>query len=85
MLLKKPGVFAVNKLWAIILFKVDFNQNNKRLGWECMYKAEELEVVTLEQFGSRKAKAAIDHCLNKRLTFDLIYASLFSIFATYCE
>jgi hypothetical protein len=36
-----------------------------------MYTAEPLQVVTKEQYGSRKNKAAIEQCLNKRLTFDL--------------
>jgi hypothetical protein len=36
-----------------------------------MYTAEQLQVVAKEQYGSRKNKAAIKQCLNKRLTFDL--------------
>jgi hypothetical protein len=36
-----------------------------------MYTAEQLQVVAKEQYGTRKNKAAIEQCLNKRLTFDL--------------
>ncbi len=36
-----------------------------------MYTAEQLQVVAKERYGSRKNKAAIEQCLNKRLTFDL--------------
>jgi hypothetical protein len=36
-----------------------------------MYTAEQLQVVAKEQYWSRKHKAAIEQCLNKRLTFDL--------------
>ena len=36
-----------------------------------MYTAERLNLVAKEQYGSRKHKAAIEKCLNKRLTFDL--------------
>jgi hypothetical protein len=61
MLLKLPGNFNVEKMRAILLFEADFNFNNKRWG-----------LLAEEQYGSRKRLAAIDHCLNKRLTFDLI-------------
>jgi hypothetical protein len=36
-----------------------------------MFTAERLQLVAKEQYGSRKGKAAIEQCLNKRLTFDL--------------
>ena len=71
MLTKQAGNYHVNKLRAIILFEADFNQNNKHLGRYAMYKAEELQLLAIEQFGSRKYLSAIDHCINKRLTFDL--------------
>jgi Reverse transcriptase (RNA-dependent DNA polymerase) len=37
-----------------------------------MWYAEARDLLAQEQYGSRKKLAAIDHCLNKRLTFDLI-------------
>jgi len=72
MLEKKAGNFNVEKLRAILLFEPDFNQNNKRLGREMMYFAEDLDLLAKEQNGSRKGLRAISQCLNKRLTFDLL-------------
>ena len=60
-----------DKLGAILLYEANFNQNNKKLGRDMMYTAEQLQVVAKERYGSRKNKAAIEQCLNKRLTFDL--------------
>jgi hypothetical protein len=72
MLEKKPGNFQVDKLRAILLYEPDFNHNNKRLGRDAMYYAEELEQIAKEQYGSRKNRAANDQCLNKELTTDLL-------------
>ena len=58
MLEKKTGNFRVDKLRAILLYKADFNQNNKKLGREMMYTAEDLKVIAKEQFGSRSANLA---------------------------
>jgi hypothetical protein len=71
MLEKEKRNFRVDKLRAILLFEAAFDQKNKKLGREMMYTAERLQQVAKEQYGSRKNKAAIDQCLNKRLTFDL--------------
>jgi hypothetical protein len=71
MLEKKKGYFRVDKLRAILLYEANFNQNNKKLGRDMMYTAEQLQVVVKEQYGSLKHKAAIEQWLNKRLTFDL--------------
>jgi hypothetical protein len=72
MLEKKKGYFRVDKLNAILLYEANFNQNNKKkLGRDMMYTAEQLQVVAKEQYRSRKNKAAIEQCLNKRPTFDL--------------
>jgi hypothetical protein len=73
MLEKKKGDFRVDKLRAILLYKANFNQNNKKLGRDMMYTADQLQVVAKEQYGSRKHKSAIEQCLNKRLTFDLAH------------
>ena len=72
MLVKKKGDYRVSKLRAILLYEADFNQNNKRLGREMMYYAEDLKNIAPEQYGSRKNHTAIDHGLNKQLTFDLM-------------
>jgi hypothetical protein len=72
MLLKQKNNFHVNKLRAILLFEADFNHNNKRLGRTMMAHAEANNWLAPEQYGSRKQVSAIDHCLNKRLSFDII-------------
>jgi endonuclease/exonuclease/phosphatase family metal-dependent hydrolase len=72
MLLKLPGNYNVEKLRAILLFEADFNFNNKRWGRILVWYAEAHGLLADEQYSSRKRLAAIDHCLNKRLTFDII-------------
>jgi hypothetical protein len=71
MLEKKPGVKQLSTLRAILLFEADFNQNNKRLGREMLFRAEKANVVAIEQYGSRNNMSATDQSLNKALTFDL--------------
>ena len=72
MLEKQKGNYRVDKLRAILLYEADFNQNNKKLGREMMFKAEDLRAIAKEQFGSRSRLTAIDQSLNKRLTYDII-------------
>ena len=72
MLEKQAMNFWVDKLRAILLYEADFNQNNKKFGREMMYTAEDLQAIAPEQFGSRAGLTAIDHSLNKRLTYDII-------------
>ena len=72
MLEKKKGIRRVDKLRAILLYEADFNQNNKMIGRNMMYTAEDLNLIAKEQYGSRKSLSAIDHSLNKTLTYDLI-------------
>jgi hypothetical protein len=71
MLEKKAGIRQLQTLRAILLYEADFNQNNKRLGQEILYRAEAGNSVAIEQFGSRKNMSATDQSLNKALTFDL--------------
>ena len=71
MLQKKLDKFEVMTLHTILLYEPDFNQNNKKLGRDMMYNAEQLKTLAVEQFGSRKALSAVDHALNKVLTFDI--------------
>jgi hypothetical protein len=71
MLEKKPGARQLSKLRAILLYEADFNQNNKRLGREMLYRAERANAVAVEQYGSRKNMSATDQSLNKALTFDI--------------
>jgi hypothetical protein len=49
-----------------------FNHNNKRLGRDVKYYAEDLELIAKEQHGSRKHHAANDQGLNKELTTDAL-------------
>jgi hypothetical protein len=71
MLEKKTGTFRVDNFRAILLYKADFNQNNKKFGREMMYTAEDLKVIAQEQFGSRTGHTSIDQSLNKRITLDI--------------
>jgi len=70
MLEKQVGNMNVEKLWIILLFKGDFNQNNKWLGQAVMFNAEQYLQMALEQYGSQKEKLAGIQCLNKRLLYD---------------
>jgi hypothetical protein len=71
MIEKKPGAQRLDSLRAILLYKADFNQNNKRLGRKMLFQAETNNAVAIEQYGSRKNMSASDQSLNKALTFDL--------------
>jgi hypothetical protein len=75
MLLKQKDNFHVGKLRATLLFEADFNFNNKRIGRALMWNAEDNKWLAPEQYGSRKGFSAIDHCLNKRLSFDILRQS----------
>jgi len=72
MLEKAPGNIKVERLWIILLFEADCNQNNKWLGHAFMKEAELGDLLTVEQYGSRCHKDAITQCLNKRLWYDYI-------------
>jgi hypothetical protein len=72
MLEKQTGNFRVDKLRVILLYEADFNQNNKKLGRDMMYTAEDLRAIAQEQFGSRTDHTSINQSLNKRLTYDII-------------
>ena len=71
MLEKQKGNVNVDKLRTIVLMEAAFNDQNKALGRSMMYYAEQQGIIAKEQFGSRKRMSAIEHCVNKRLTFDL--------------
>jgi hypothetical protein len=68
---KYPGDHRVEKLRVILLYEADFNWQNKRFARQLASYAEHHGLFAPEQFGSRKEKAAIDHGLNKVLTFDI--------------
>ena len=71
MLLKKEGLFFLEKLRTIVLFESDFNFENKRLGREAMSLALAQDLITEEQY-SRPGRSAQDNALNKRLMFDYV-------------
>jgi hypothetical protein len=52
--------------------EADFNFLNKLAGKRIMHNAEQANSIADEQFGSRKAKGAINHAINKQLTLDIM-------------
>ncbi len=71
-ILKKAGVYDVEKMRTIQLMHSAFNMNNKKLGRDVMAFAELHNALAAEQFGSRKNHQAVLAALNKRLTMDLL-------------
>jgi hypothetical protein len=71
-ILKKAGVYDVEKMRTIQLMHAVFNMNNKKLGRDMMKSAEACNILAREQFGSRKHHQSITAALNKRLTMDLL-------------
>jgi hypothetical protein len=65
-ILKKAGVFDIEKMHTIQLMHSAFNINNKKLGRDMMSFAESCKVLAPEQFGSRKNHQSIIAALNKR-------------------
>jgi len=73
MLKKQAGNINIEKLYIILLFEGDFNNNNKWLSCMVMFHAKKLKLVAKEQYGSHKEKAATIQCLNKRLLYDYVW------------
>jgi hypothetical protein len=71
-ILKKAGVYDVEKMRTIQLMHAVFNMNNKKLGRDMMRSAEASNILAREQFGSRKHHQSITAALNKRLTMDIL-------------
>ena len=84
MILKKSGIFDLNKLRTIVLFEADFNYNNKWLGRSMMEAAMKNDQLAKEQY-STPGKKSIDHALNRRLLFDLIRYKKSSLAMTSCD
>jgi hypothetical protein len=53
-ILKKAGVYDIEKMRTISLMDAAFNMNNKQLGKDLMKHAEKLNNLAREQYGSRK-------------------------------
>ena len=69
MILKRAGLFNIDKLRTICLFQSDFNHNNKHLGRQLMKHSVKNNLFAKEQF-SVQGKKSITHALNKTLLFD---------------
>ena len=69
-ILKKAGVYDVEKMRTILLMNAEFNMNNKKLGRDMMINAELHGEIAREQYGSRRHHQCILVALNKRLTMD---------------
>jgi exonuclease III len=84
MILKKSGVFDVNKLRTIVLFEADFNQNNKHFGRSMMKHTVSQGSIATEQY-SVPGKKCIDHVVNRRLIFDIVRYQKSSFAMTSCD
>jgi len=74
MLEKVAGNCTVEKLHIIMLFKADFNNNNKLIGQAVMQNVEWRQEIALEQYEYCNNKAASTQCLSKRLFYNYIQA-----------
>ncbi len=72
MIPKKTNSLRADQLRTIVLLEADFNFLNKIMGKRIMQNAEQAKSVAREQFGSRKAKGAINHAVNKQLALDIM-------------
>ena len=84
MILKKAGLYDVDKLRTIVLYEADFNHNNKWLGKSMMETACKYNKVATEQY-SIPGRKAIDHALNRRLVFDITRYQKSSLAMTSCD
>jgi hypothetical protein len=71
-ILKKSGVYHVNKMHLIQLMRSDFQINNKMLGRRMLAHAEKYGTIEADQHGSQKHHQAILACLNKVLLADVM-------------
>ena len=84
MILKKAGLFDLDKLRTLCLFQADHNHNNKFLGKEMMSHALKNSCIAPEQY-SVTGKKAISHALNKTLLFDNIRYNKGCLSLTSCD
>ena len=71
-ILKKAGVYDIDKMRTITLMDAAYNMNNKQLGKDLLSHAEKLGNLAREQYGSRKNHQACTAATNKVLTMDLL-------------
>ena len=84
MILKKAGLFNIEKLRTLCLFQADHNHNNKFLGQEAMKYTVKEENIAAEQY-SVTGKKSISHALNKTLLFDNMRYQKASMSLTSCN
>ena len=84
MILKKAGVFDIEKLRTLCLFQSDYNHNNKFLGRKMMDHIVENNYVAREQY-SVSGKRCISQALNKTLIFDINRLQKGCLFLTSCD
>jgi hypothetical protein len=70
-ILKKLGVWNIEKLRTILLLEANFNMNNKKLGRDAMQFAERCNALAKEQYGGRKNHRAAEVALNAKLVNDI--------------
>ena len=71
-ILKKAGVYDIDKMRTITLMDAAYNMNNKQLGKDLLEHAENLGNLAREQYGSRKHHQSCTAATNKVLTMDLL-------------
>ena len=71
-ILKKAGVYLVSKMRTIKLFHPAFNENNKKLGRDNAFHAEQAGVFAAEQCGSRKHHSSNQLAAEVELSFDIL-------------
>ncbi len=84
MILKKSGLYDVEKLRTIVLFEADFNANNKYMGRSMIRHCVQKERLAQEQY-SIPGRKSIDHALNKRLLFDIVRYEKYSLAIGSCD
>ena len=84
MILKKAGMFNIEKLRTLCLFQSDFNHNNKFLGKTLMEHSVKNGLIAKEQY-SVTGKKSISHALNKNLLFDITRYQKASLCLTSCD
>ncbi len=84
MILKKAGLYDVERLRTIVLYEADFNHNNKYMGKKLMEHTIDNKLMAKEQY-SLPGKKSIDHALNRRLIFDITRYKKTSLAMTSCD
>ena len=84
MILKKVGLYDIDRLRTIVLYEADFNHNNKYFGKHMMQHTINQNMLSKEQY-SIPGRKAVDHALNRRLIFDIIRYKKSSLAMTSCD